>query len=433
MKQNSIFKNTIWIVGCRLLQSLFSLIIGMLTARYLGSSDYGLINYAASVVAFIAPIMKLGLNHILVNESMNDSEKDGEIFGTAIVCSLFSSILCIIGVTAFVYVANPNEPTTLLVCVLYSISLCAQALEMIQYWFQAKMISQYTSLISLGAYLVVSAYKIYLLVTKKSVGWFALSQTLDYIIVAFALILFFGRLSHKKLSVSFRRFRKMFSQSKYFIISSLMITVFAQTDKIMLKAILSEEAVGIYSAAITCASMTGFVFVAIIDSVRPMVISNKKISKDAYENSLIMCFGIVIYLSLAQSALFTMFSNLIVNILYGAQYVESASVLSVVVWYTTFSYIGSVRSVWLITENKQKYLWIINLSGAIANVVLNAALIPFMGVMGAAWASLITQIFTNVIVGFIIKPIRYSNCLMLKGCDPRLMINYAKKLIAKIR
>lgn len=433
MKRNSIFKNTIWIVSCRLVQSLLSLVIGMLTARYLGPSDYGLVNYAASVVAFVAPFMKLGLNHILVNESMNDSEKDGEIFGTAITFNIFSSVLCIIGVTAFVYVANPNEKITLIVCVLYSFNLFAQALEMIQYWFQAKMISQYTSLTSLGAYLIVSAYKVYLLIAQKSIYWFAVSQTLDYIIVAVVLIIFFKKLSHQKFSISMQRFRKMFSQSKHFIISSLMITVFAQTDKIMLKSMLSSEAVGIYSAAITCAGMTGFVFVAIIDSIRPVVFANKKASKKTYENSLIMCYSIVIYLSLAQSAVFTVFSKLIIKVLYGAQYEASAKALRVIVWYTTFSYMGSIRNIWLIAEEKQKYLWIINLSGATANVLLNAMLIPLMGIMGAAWASLITQIFTNVIVGFIMRPIRESNRLMIKGCDPRPMVRYAKNLLAKIR
>ena len=44
-----------------------------------------------------------------------------------------------------------------------------------------------------------------------------------------------------------------------------MVTIFAHTDKVMLKMMLSEEAVGIYSAAVTCAGLTSFVFAAIID------------------------------------------------------------------------------------------------------------------------------------------------------------------------
>ena len=104
--------------------------------------------------------------------------------------------------------------------------------------------------------------------------------------------------------------------------------------------------------------------------------------------------------------------------------------LQIVVWYTTFSYIGAVRNIWLLAENKQQYLLKINLLGAIANVLLNVCLIPLFGINGAAIASLITQFFTNVITGYLIKDIRESNRIMLESLNPKyikLMIIYLFK------
>lgn len=432
-KRNSTTKNAVWIISCKVAQALFGMVVSMLSARYLGPSNYGLISYAASIVAFVLPIVQLGFRSTLVSEIIDNPDKEGEIIGTSLFFNFLSSIACIIGICAFVYVANPNEPVTLVVCALYSLCLMAQALEMIEFWFQAKLISQYTSVTGLVAYTVMTAYKIYLLATQKSIYWFAVSNALDYFIVAIVLIVIYHRLSNQRLKISFKRFRQMFARSKFFIVSSLMVTIFAQTDKIMLKAMMSEEAVGIYSAAVTCAGLTSFVFSAIIDSFRPTVFENKKFSREAYEHSLVSCYSVVIYLSLAQSLVCTVFSKLIIHILYGADYAASAGVLGLVVWYTTFSYLGPIRNIWILAEDKQKYLWIINLSGAVTNIVLNAVLIPFIGVMGAALASLITQIFTNVIVGFIMKPIRYNNRLMLKGCNPKPLINYAKQLTTKMR
>lgn len=80
-------------------------------------------------------------------------------------------------------------------------------------------------------------------------------------------------------------------------------------------------------------------------------------------------------------------------------------------------------------DSQQKYLWIMNLSGAILNIVLNLLLIPVYNIMGAAIASLITQIFTNVIIGFIIKPIRKNNNLMIKALDIRILKNIFLKKI----
>ncbi len=430
-KRNSTGKNAAWIISCKIVQSLLGLIVGMLSARYLGPSNYGLINYASSIVAFVLPIVQLGLRSTLVSEIIDNPESEGEIVGTSLFFNFLSSLACIVGICSFAYIANPEEPVTIIVCVLYSISLVAQALEMITYWFQAKMVSHYTSLTGLAAYIIVSAYKIYLLISGKNVYWFAISNALDYFIIAVALLVIYHKIGGQRLKVSFKRFSKMFAKSKYFIVSSLMVTIFAQTDKIMLKAMISEEAVGIYAAAASCAALTNFVFSAIIDSFRPQIFENKKKSEKSYEKSIILCYSVVIYLSLAQSVVFSVFSGLIIKILYGADYAASANVLSLVVWYTTFSYIGPIRNIWILVENKQKYLWIINLSGAILNIALNAALIPFIGVMGAAIASLVTQIFTNVIIGFIIKPIRYNNKLMLKGFDPRLLYGYVKSILLK--
>ena len=109
--------------------------------------------------------------------------------------------------------------------------------------------------------------------------------------------------------------------------------------------------------------------------------------------------------------------------MYGKEYSLAIPVLRVVVWYTTFSYLGSARNIWVMAEEKQKYLWIMNLSGAIINIILNLILIPVYNIVGAAIASLITQIFTNIIIGFIIKPIRENNKLMIQALNIRNLKN----------
>ena len=71
-------------------------------------------------------------------------------------------------------------------------------------------------------------------------------------------------------------------------------------------------------------------------------------------------------------------------------------------------------------------LWKINLTGAVANVLLNAVLIPRWGAVGAAFASLVTQFFTNFILGFLFRPIRENNRLMLTGIDPRFLVRMVR-------
>lgn len=426
---NKVAKNAVWIIGIRVVQAVVAMLINMLTARYLGPSGFGLITYASSLVAFVLPIMQLGLSNVLVQEIVSSPEKEGKILGTSITLSVLSSFCCIIGVSAFSFVANPGETETILVCFLYSLVLIFQAFDYVEYWYQAKLMSKYTSMISLMAYVIVSAYKIFLLLKGKSVYWFAISNALDYVLISFGGLVLYRRLGGGELSFSLEIGKKLFSKSKHYILSSMMVTVFAQTDKIMLKMMLDESATGYYGAAVTCAGMTGFVFTAIIDSFRPSIFEGQKEGNEVFRHRLTMLYSIVIYLSLAQSIVMTLFSKWIIYILYGTAYNPAISALQIIVWYATFSYMGSVRNIWILANEKQKCLWKINMSGAVANVILNAVLIPLMGINGAAVASLITQLFSNVIVGYIIKPIRPNNAIMVES----LRVKYLKDAFSKLK
>ena len=144
-----------------------------------------------------------------------------------------------------------------------------------------------------------------------------------------------------------------------------------------------------------------------------------------------MLYAIIIYASLAQSIVTTLLSKWIIFILYGKAYETAINALKIIVWYTTFSYIGAVRDIWILANNKQSYLWKINMTGATANVVLNALLIPTMGINGAAIASLFTQIFTNVIMGYVIKAIRLNNRIMIESLKPKYLCAAFAKLKGK--
>jgi O-antigen/teichoic acid export membrane protein len=432
MNKTRIFVNAGWIISCKIVKAILTLLVTMLTARYLGPYNYGLINYASGIVAFVTPIMKLGIDAILVHEIIKEPNSEGEILGTSILMNFVSAILCIIGVVAFASIANRGEQDTIIVCTLYSLLLIFQAFEMIQYWFQAKLLSKYTSIAMIISYIVVALFQLFLLINRYGVYWFALSYSIDFGIIAVILLCIYKKKGNGHFKFSYKRSKILLSIGKFYILSNMMTTIFSQTDKIMLKLFLDNTATGYYAAATTCAGMTSFIFAAIIDSARPVIFESKKIELRQFKKSICQLYSVVIYFSLIQCIFMTALAPIIIRILYGTQYVPSVDALRIVVWFTTFSYIGTVRDIWILAENKQSYLWKINAIGAITNIILNSILIPTWGINGAAVASLITQIFTNVIVGFIIKPIKDNNKLLISAIHPKYFIGilrYMKNII----
>ena len=422
MQNKKIFQNAKWIVFCKAMQAVVQFVVGMLSARYLGPSNYGLISYASSVVAFFVPVMQLGLSSTLVQEYVATPEKEGKILGTQLVMTMVSAIACMVGVFAFSAISHPGEPVTILVCVLYSITLLFQALELMQYWFQAKLLSKYSSLATLCAYVAMSAYKIYLLISGKSVYWFAVSHAAEYCVTGVILLWAYKKYGSQKMAFSWPLAKEMFAKSKYYIVAAIMVVVFNAVANIFLVQIHGETENGFYAAAATCVGAPTFVFLAIIDTARPVILESRGLSREAFERNVIRLYAMVVWLSVAQSVAFTIFASLIIRILYGAEYLPAIPVLQILVWNRAFSYMGYVRNIWILGEEKHKVLWIINLCGAVVSIALNALLIPRWGARGAAVASVLVQIFTNLVMGFILKPIRRNNYLLIKGLNPRYIL-----------
>lgn len=428
MNSKQVFNNAKWIILCKVAQSIIQLLIGMLSARYLGPSNYGLINYASSIVAFAMPIMKLGMDAVLVYELISNPEKEGEILGTSLCLNIISSLVCIVGIWAFASLMNPDSPETILVCVLYSFSVFFAALEMIQYWFQSKLLSKYASVVMLVAYTVVSLYKLYLLATQKSVYWFAVSHAIEYGIIGVGLIVVYHKCDGQRMSFAWSRAKSLLSKSHHYILAALMVIVIQNTDHVMLTSMIGTAENGIYSAAITSAAVAQFVYTAVIDSFRPVILSAKQVDEDAYKKNISQLYCIITYLALANSVVFTVFARQIIFVLYGREYLGAAPVLQILVWYIAFSFMGSIRNIWLIAEEKQRYLPSINMMGVVVNIVLNLCLIPRWHACGAAFASLLTQVFTNFVLGFIMKPLKENNTLLLRGICPQ----FAKRELSLI-
>lgn len=428
MGMNRIVKNASWIIVCKAIQSVIMLIVGMITARYLGPTNYGVVTYASSIVAFVLPIMQLGLSSTLVQELIVSPDREGEIMGTSLVLSMASALLSIAGVVLFSFLSNPGEPITVVVCFLYSCSLLFQASEMLQYWFQAKLLSKYTSIASLVAYTVTSVYKIALLIFQKDIRWFAVTHVIEAAIISVLLFVIYHRLSTQRLSFSFSLGIEMLSRSKHYIIAGIMVSIFQQTDRIMLKMYQGGTETGFYSSAITCIGITAFVFSAIIESARTSILESKKNCQADFEHKMVGLFSLITYISLAQSVTMTLLAKPIIFVLFGKSYLPAVPVLQIAVWFSTFGYYGVVRNIWILGEQKQKYLWIINLTGALTNVFMNYILIPIWGAIGAAVASLITQIVSNVILCFVIKEFRPLGMIMLRSLHPKALLELLKSL-----
>ena len=413
--KNRTVKNAGWIIGGRLTNKVIAFLVGLLTARYLGPGNYGLVTYATAYTTFFASLCTLGINSVIIKNFVDHPDEQGEAIGTALVLRAVSSFLSAVVIIGIVSIIDRGEPLTILVVALTCVELLFQVFDTFKQWFQSRLESKYAALASFLSTVVVSAYKIFLLATGKSVIWFALSLSVDYAVVAVCLALIYRRKNGPRLSFSWGKGKQLLLASYSFIISGLMVSVYSGTDKLMLKQMLSEESVGYYALAVSLSTAGTFVLDAIIQSVTPSIIQAAGKDRKVYEKRNRQLYALVFYIALVFSAVICLFAEPVVRWFYGERYAGMVSPLRIVVWYTAFSYLGVARNPWLVCENKQKYQNVLYFSAAILNVIMNAVLIPLFGASGAAAASLMTQISTSILLPAVIKPLRPNARLMLEA------------------
>jgi len=412
---NKVVHNAGWLIGGKIAQMAISLVVSLLTARYLGPANYGLINYAAAYTGFFAAFCTLGLNSIMVKELIDYPEQEGEILGTSIMLRAVSSLLSAIVIICIVSVIDKGDKTAVIVVALYCVGMIFQIFELFNYWFQSRLQSKTTAIVTFAAYVITAAYKVYLMIAGKSVVWFALSTSVDYICIAVFLYIAYVKNEGRHLRVDFATGKRMLGKSYHFILSSMMVAVYLQTDKIMLKHMVNAEEIGFYSTASTLCSIWCFVLSAIIDSLYPEIAKAYNTDKALFKKRNRQLYAMVFYISVFVSALFMIFGELAIRIMYGKAYLPAAAPLKVITWYTAFSYLGVARNAWVVCEGRQRYLKYVYASAAVSNVILNLIFIPMWGAVGAAVASLAAQVITTMVAPFFIKGLRENSIMMVEA------------------
>ncbi len=193
------------------------------------------------------------------------------------------------------------------------------------------------------------------------------------------------------------------------------MAIYAQMDKIMLGQMLDTYTVGLYSVGIYICSLWNFIPESVIASLRPEIMKAKKSNEDLYQKKLKQMYALIIWISIFYALFVCLFSKYIILILYGKDFLGAKAPLMIAVWYCGFSLMGSARDVWIICEGHQKYSKWFALIGAITNLVLNLLLIPKIGMIGAAIATLITQIMTGFGVTLLFKNTRENNKYLIEA------------------
>lgn len=385
-------KNVGWLLGERVVTLLAHLFLGIAVARYLGPSEFGVYSLALALITFVLTVSSLGLNHTLTREFLVNPQSVSEVLTTAITLRLIGALTCctVAAMLAFLYFTEfaVLGPMVLVL----SAGALIRSLDALEFYFHAALRGQVLAVTrGLAAVFAVILALIAIGQDADSTA-FAYVRSVEYAVAAAGLMFVYlrecGSASFAK--PTFTRAQSLLTKSWPLLLSSLGAVIYMKIDQAMLAAMAGPAAVGIYSVAAQLSEVWYFLPVAVANSVFPALMSARSGNQAEYERRLQKLYDLFSMLGWGAALVVSFGASSIIKVLYGDAYTASAAVLSLHIWAGIFVFMRAAYSKWLIAEELYSFSLVSHGTGAILNVVLNFALIPRYGAIGAAAATVIS-------------------------------------------
>ncbi|HEY9770028.1 MAG TPA: flippase [Coleofasciculaceae cyanobacterium] len=397
-----IIRNIGWLSGEKVLGMILNLSIGIYVIRYLGSEDFGKLSYCLSLVDMFGAIAKLGLDGIVVRELVQDEESTSEILGTAFILKLFSSLVTL-ALIAWAVTALKGDAQTYWITIVIAWGLMFNSTEVIDFWFQSKVLARSIVIIRSTKLVLSSAAKLLFILLRLPLSAFVWLILADAVMMAAGTIWIYLK-QHQSVFVwqfNFTRAIALLKDSFPLILSGVMVVIYMKIDQIMLGNLANNQAVGNYAAAVRFSEVWYFFPVVICSSVFPAIIRARGKSQKEYYDKLQQLYDLMAWMSLLIAVAMTFLSGFLVDALLGKGYAEAGNILALHIWAGPFVFLGVARSKWLIVENFTRFNFATTILGAITNVWLNFVLIPIYGGVGAAIATVIAYAVSSHVACFI--------------------------------
>jgi PST family polysaccharide transporter len=391
----TVIGNSGWLLLDRALRAAVGLIVGVWLARYLGPNQYGQLNFAIAFVALFTPLATLGLDGIVVRDLVRTPDQRGVIVGSALSLKLIGGVAALIFVQAAMWQLRPADAGMRWMVGIIATGLIFQSLDAFDFWFQSLVRSRLTVYAKGAAFLVFAGIKMLLIFSRAELLAFAWATAAEVVLGAVLLALAYARASRENANRplvlwSWRKMRELLAESWPLLLSGLAVMVYLRIDQVMLAQYRNDREVGIYSAALRLSELWYAIPTILVTSVTPSLVEAHRASNLYYER-LQQLFGTLTRSAYLVAIPVTLVSSQIVYLVYGEQFAAAGPILAIHIWTGLFVFLGVALGPWIINEGLTKFFLAQTLAGAAANVALNVFLIPRFGGVGAASATLVSQ------------------------------------------
>ncbi|WP_316788111.1 flippase [Pedobacter frigoris] len=380
--------------------TIINLITFFILVRLLNKTDYGIWGiYMQTVI--ILEVIRNGLIQSALIKFISGSDKSehNHIFSASLTISVTLTLVCVILIFAFagtfarLLKAPELESIFYIYIIVFIFSGILTQLNCIE---QANF--KYTGVVASG--LVRSSVLCIFLIVNY---FFEISTdviTLVYVQIGAVIIGLLIAWKYTKQFIHFSYnfsqdwFKKIFHYGKYAFATSLSSILSGTIDQWMLASMISPAASGSFNIAVRIGNLIDIPTNAVATIVFPqsakrIETEGKSAVKYLYEKSV----GTILAMVIPAIIFIYIFDGLIISLLAGDKYADTVPILNITLLYCIFGPFGRQFGVVIDSIGKTRTTFIIVIVNTFVILTLNYFFIRKYGVIGAAYATLISNIF----------------------------------------
>ena len=380
-------RNIAWLGVEKVLRMGFVFLALIFFARITSEEIFGEISFARSVLSIMATFSYLGLSSFLVKELIDRPGKSGEIVGTALGLKFGVSLICVLvaSTLAPTYFSSDYNALLFIIAILPITFYSADVFEL---YFQSNLGGKSIAkprLISVG---VASTFLVMGWWFGLNPSWLLGCFVLESFVFFVSSFLLFKSNFKDRLSFNFSCAKAFLLVASPLLISGFLAQANLKVDQIMIREILGASSVAEYAVCVNLLDPLSVIAVVLMNGLFPIIVK-KSLNGSDYEG-FFQVQKLVSFLALLVSVIIVFGSELILNLLYGAKYMDSAQILRVHAFSAIFLFWGQVYFKWIFIERLYYFTVVSHGLGALVNIGMNLYLLPKMGPLGASFSTIIS-------------------------------------------
>ncbi len=393
-------KNAGILIAAEVLSRSLGMMVIIVAARILGATNFGVLAFAAAFTQVFGILVQFGFRTLVTREVARDESQAPRMMGQIIILQSILAIVAFIGMTIALRLLSPGELKMQLTYIA-GLSMIVESFRVhFNAYFRARQSVKYEAIVRFFFSFVRSILIVGVLFLGHGVlAYMAAGLLAGVASLTLCFSLVRSRVARPSFAFDPQAWIAILRSALPFAVSGGLVILYVRGATIMLSFIGGDEITGWYSAASRFFFLFAFVPSSMMVAVLP-IMAQQSIQRDSteallrsYSRSFRFLFLIALPLALGMGLL----APSIIGLLYGEQFLEAVPAMQVLMLALVVSFVNWGGTYTLVSLNRERTILGIAAVSLLVNVSVNLVLIPYLGHVGAAMTSVISEALVLVL------------------------------------